>query len=196
MATDPTQTLVPQLARVWLAPVGTTAPDGPVITMPTGWRDVGLFTPDSLNWATDPNFEEVRSHQSYYAVRRFQTTDSATLEVDLQEWSGDNLIAVYGGGTIETVTPSGGGTDYYRFSPPAIGGRQAVAACIEIVDNDTHWRRLIPPLRAGHRRHPGVLPDQRVRPPPATVHPRRGHRGPFLRFVKPIFMGVARIGRW
>jgi hypothetical protein len=144
MATDPTQTLVPQLARVWLAPVGTTAPDGPVITMPTGWRDVGLFTPDSLNWATDPNFEEVRSHQSYYAVRRFQTTDSATLEVDLQEWSGDNLIAVYGGGTIETVTPSGGGTDYYRFSPPAIGGRQAVAACIEIVDNDTHWRRLIP----------------------------------------------------
>jgi hypothetical protein len=45
------------MARVYLAPVGTVAPEGPVVAMPTGWREVGLFTPDSLGWSTDPSFE-------------------------------------------------------------------------------------------------------------------------------------------
>lgn len=141
---DPTRILVAQRAAVYLAPVGTVAPDGPTATMPVGWVDVGLFTPDSLSWATDPAFEEVRSHQSNYPTRRFQTTDAATLEVDLQEWSADNFKAVYGGGTFTQVTPAGGGTPYYRFAPPAIGSRDTVAACIEIQDGDKIYRRVVP----------------------------------------------------
>src|SRR4028119_1696432 len=104
MATDATRIVVAQLARVFLAPVGTTAPINPTVALAAAWREVGLFTPDSLGWTTDPTFEEVRSHQSNYPTRRFQTEDAATIEVDLQEWSGANFRAVYGGGTITEVT--------------------------------------------------------------------------------------------
>lgn len=147
MATNPNQIVIAQMARVWLAAVGTPAPAGPAVTMPAPWREVGLFTPDSLSFATDPTFEQVDSHQSAYPTRRFQTADAASTSVDLQEWSGENFKAVFGGGTIETIAAVVGPPaipEHYRYSPPAIGGRTEVAACIEIVDGLKHYRRVIP----------------------------------------------------
>jgi hypothetical protein len=141
MATDASRIVVAQLARVYLAPVGTAAPADPIIALADPWREVGLFTPDSLGWSTDPTFEEVRSHQSNYPTRRFQTEDAATVEVDLQEWSGENFKAVYGGGTITSVT---GPPTHYKYVPPAIGGRSEVACIIEIADGSKHYRRIIP----------------------------------------------------
>lgn len=140
--------VVAQMARVWLAPVGTAAPGDPVQVMPTGWREVGLFTPDSLGWSTDPSFEQIRSHQSKFPTRTIQTEDAASVEVDLQEWTAKNFQAVYGGGTIVEVAADPTATPpvikHYRFSPPAIGGRQTVAACIEIIDGTKHYRRIVP----------------------------------------------------
>lgn len=146
MPTNANNIVVAQMARVWLAPVGTAAPAGPAVVMPTGWRDVGLFTPDSLSWSTDPSFEEVRSHQSNYPTRRFQTEDAASASVDLQEWNAENFKAVYGGGTVTQVAAVTGPPAiplHYKFSPPAIGGRSAVSACIEIIDGTKHYRRII-----------------------------------------------------
>jgi hypothetical protein len=139
--------VVAQMARVYLAPVGTAAPAGPAVAMPTPWREVGLFTPDSLSWSTDPSFEEVRSHQSNFPTRRFQTEDAASVSVDLQEWNAANFIAVYGGGTVVTVAAVTGPPAipmHYKFTPPAIGARQTVAACIEIIDGTKNYRRMIP----------------------------------------------------
>lgn len=133
--------VVAQMARVYLAPVGTAAPTSPTGVMTSGWREVGLFTPDSLSWSTDPSFEEVRSHQSNYPTRRFQTEDAATVEVDLQEWTADNFKAVYGGGEVTEIA---GPPVHYRYSPPAIGGRTSVSAVIEIIDGAKHYRRIIP----------------------------------------------------
>lgn len=144
MAGDATRITVAQMARVYLAIVGTAAPDGPVAILAPAWKDVGLFTPDSLEWATDPAFEQVNSHQSNYPTRRFQTSDAATVQVDLQEWSGTNFKSVYGGGTLTEVTPAGGGDPYYKFSPPPIGGRTNVACIIEVIDGLKHYRRIIP----------------------------------------------------
>jgi hypothetical protein len=144
---DNNEIVIAQMARVYLAPVGTPAPAGPAIVMPAAWREVGLFTPDSLAFATDPTFEEVASHQSLHATRRFQTADAASLSVDLQQWNGENFKAVYGGGTLETIAAVVGPPAipmHYRFSPPAIGGRTEVAAVVEIVDGLKHYRRIVP----------------------------------------------------
>lgn len=118
------------------------------MAMPDDWREVGLFTADSLGWTTDPTFEEVRSHQSNYATRTFQTEDAASAEVDLQEWSGENFKAVYGGGTVTEVAAAPAATPptilHWKFVPPKIGGRTNVAACIEIIDGLKHYRRIVP----------------------------------------------------
>lgn len=143
---DANNMFVAQMARLWLAAVGTPAPASPVSVMPTGWYEVGLFTPDSLSWATDPSFEEIRSHQSKYPTRRIQTEDAAAVSVDLQEWTARNFQAVYGGGEIITI-PADATTNtpaHYRFSPPKIGARVRTAACVELIDGTKNLRRMVP----------------------------------------------------
>lgn len=137
--------LVPQMARVWLAPVGTVAPADPTVAFPVGWLDVGYFDPASLQWQTSPTFQTVTSHQSIYPTRRFQDTDAATISVNLQEWSANNILTVYGGGTITTHTVTGPpAKTWYQYTPPTVGGRTQTAACIEIIDGAKHYRRIVP----------------------------------------------------
>lgn len=141
MATDPTKIFVPQSAKLYLAPVGSTAPDAPTVVPAVAWVDVGLFTPDSLQLATDVNFETVTSHQSNYPTRRFQTSDAATVQCNLQEWSTPNLKAVYGGGAVTAQT---GPPAYFKFNPPAVGARAETAAMIEVADGSRIVRLIIP----------------------------------------------------
>ncbi|NEA53596.1 hypothetical protein G3I60_05345 [Streptomyces sp. SID13666] len=144
--TNSNQIVVPARTRVWLAPVGTIAPADATVVMPVGWRAVGLTSEDSLKFNEEPNFESVKSAQTDFPSRTFQTADAATVEVDLQQWSGDNFRAVYGGGEITTITPAGGGATvkHYKFTPPRIGSRTEVAACVEVIDGGKHYRYVLP----------------------------------------------------
>ncbi|MEW1700111.1 hypothetical protein ACIQCR_17135 [Streptomyces sp. NPDC093249] len=135
--------VVPTTTRVWLAKVGTVAPADATVAMPAGWRAVGLTTEDSLKFNSEPSFETVRSAQSSYPTRTFQTQDASTIEVDLQQWSGANFRAVYGGGEITEITATGN-KKHYRFVPPRQGGRTETAACIEVIDGGKHYRYVIP----------------------------------------------------
>ncbi|MFI6686601.1 hypothetical protein [Streptomyces sp. NPDC050485] len=135
--------VIPSLTRVWLAAVGTTAPADATVVMPSGWRSVGLTTEDSLKFNNEPNFEQVRSAQSSFPTRTFQTQDASTIEVDLQQWSGPNFQAVYGGGEITTVTAADT-KKHFKFVPPRIGSRTEIAACIEVVDGGKHYRYMVP----------------------------------------------------
>jgi hypothetical protein len=137
--------VIPSITRIYLAPVGSTAPADATSPMPEALRNVGLTTEDSLKFNTEPNFEQVRSAQSSYPTRTFQTTDAATIEVDLQQWSGENFIAVYGGGEITTVTVTGPpAATHYKFAPPKIGSRTEVMAVVEVIDGGKHYRYVIP----------------------------------------------------
>ena len=143
--TNATEIVVPARTLVWLAPVGTAAPADATVAMGAGWFSVGLTTEDSLKFNEEPQFETVKSAQSDYPSRTFQTSDSATIEVDLQQWNGNNFKAVFGGGTITTVTPSGGGAGtHYKFVPPKVGGRSEIAAVIEVIDGGKHYRYVVP----------------------------------------------------
>jgi hypothetical protein len=142
--TNANHIVVPARTRVWLAPVGTTAPTDATVTMPTGWYSVGLTTEDSLKFTEEPSFEQVKSAQTDFPSRTFQTSDSATIEVDLQQWNGKNFQAVYGGGTITEITPTEGTAKHYKFAPPRIGGRSEVAAIIEVIDGAKAYRYVMP----------------------------------------------------
>ncbi|MFJ1706840.1 hypothetical protein [Kitasatospora sp. NPDC088346] len=139
----PTESMfVAQMARLYLAVPGTVAPADPIVAMPAAWKDVGLFKPGSLEWNTDPKFEEIKSHQLRYAARTIQTEDAATAKVELQEWNATNIVAVYGGGAVTSVTA--GGKTFYRYTPPAVGGRNQFAAVIELIDGAKRYRRIVP----------------------------------------------------
>src|SRR4029450_12036075 len=136
----PGRGVVPGMARQYLAPTGSTFPATAAATLDTAFLEVGLFTPDSLKFTTDPNFEDVEAHQSAYPVRTIQTSDAATLEVDLLEWSEPNFKFCFGGGSITEVTA---GTQF-KYSPPAIGARLEKASITEITDGTKVYRLCIP----------------------------------------------------
>ncbi|GAA2746166.1 MULTISPECIES: hypothetical protein [Kitasatospora] len=139
----PTESMfVAQMARLYLAVPGTAAPADPIVALPAAWKDVGLFKPGSLEWNTDPKFEEIKSHQLRYTARTIQTEDAATVKVELQEWNAANITAVYGGGAVTSVTQNG--KTFYRYAPPAVGGRTQFAAVVELIDGSKHYRRIIP----------------------------------------------------
>ncbi|MFJ5121959.1 hypothetical protein [Kitasatospora sp. NPDC088548] len=144
--TNAAETVIPSRTFVYLAPTGTAAPADATVALAAGWRSVGHTTEDSLKFNEEPSFEELKSAQSDFPVRRFQTSDSATIEVDLEQWSGPNFVAVYGGGTITEITPAGGGAGpkHYKFVPPRIGGRTEVAAIVEVIDGGKSYRFVCP----------------------------------------------------
>lgn len=142
---DATETVVPTRTYVYLAPVGTAAPVDATVALAAAWKNVGYTTEDSLKFNEQPDFQELKSAQSDFPVRRFQVGDSATVEVDLEQWSSDNFKAVYGGGTVTTINVTGPPTStHYKFVPPRVGGRSEVAAIVEVIDGGKHYRFVIP----------------------------------------------------
>lgn len=137
--TNPNAIFIAGRAYMYLAAVGTTQPSDTTTALDAGWAPVGLFTQDSLSFSTEPQFEEVQSHQSDYPVRRFQTGDAATVSVDLQEFNEDNLVSVFGGGA---VTDEGGGI--YKYTAPTLGSRAEVAVVIEAIDGTKRQRWVFP----------------------------------------------------
>lgn len=142
---DNTRITIAQTARVYLAVLGTIAPVDDTVALDPAWREVGLFTPDSLRFADNPDFDTVTSHQSSYPTRRFQKGETASMQVDLQEFSARNMVSVMGGGTVSQIAaPAPPAAGHYKYSPPAIGGRSDVSAILEIVDGVKRYRLIIP----------------------------------------------------
>ena len=138
MSLNKSQVVVPARVNVYLAPTGTAAPADAEVAMPAAWKHVGHSVPDSLSLAAEPEFGEVNSHQSDYAIRRFKTSDSASLSVDLLQWSAENFRTVYGGGTI---TPISGSTGQFKFVPPKLSDAALEQSCIvEIIDGEKVYR--------------------------------------------------------
>lgn len=128
--------LVPARAYVHFAPVGTAAPADAVIEPADPWVLAGHTSPDSLSFNTEPEFQGVPSHQSDFDVRRFQTSDAASISVDLLQWNAANIKAVYGGGTITAV----GATGNFKFVPPKLGVRDELSCLVTIVDGTKRYR--------------------------------------------------------
>lgn len=134
--------LTPSRAYTYLGEPGTVAPVDAAVDLDPDWVYVGYTTPDSLSFNTEPEFAEVQSHQSDFPTKRMQTSESATVSVDLQQWNAGNIVAVYGGGAVVEVGTTGTGN--FKFTPPRLGGRAEKSAIVEVVDGTKHYRWIFP----------------------------------------------------
>lgn len=137
---DKNEILIPARTYLHLAPVGTVAPVDSTVALGTGWVNVGFTTPDSLSFATEPEFQEVPVAQSDYPALRFQTSESATVGIVLQQWNAHNFQAVYGGGEVT----AGAGTGEFKYVPPKIGERLETAAIVETIFGARSYRFVFP----------------------------------------------------
>lgn len=141
MVLDKSQIFTPGRVSAYTAPVGTVAPTAPTGPFAPEWRNVGHTTPDSLQFETSPEFEEFRSAQSDYVVKKFQTSDGATIQVDLAQWNAANFKAAFGGGTVTAVS---GATGVFKFVPPRIGEREDFAMLIHVREGAKNYLYVIP----------------------------------------------------
>lgn len=143
MAVNSAAVTVPGRVYVWLGPVGTAAPIDSVVAMGAGWVNVGYTTEDGTRFVpTDPTFEEIRAHQSDWPIRNVQTRDAARIVADLMQLDAPSFTAVMGGGAITQV--SAGPPIQYKYTPPTVGGRHNLAACLEAIDGTKHYRWVVP----------------------------------------------------
>jgi len=131
------QILVPSRIALWLGAVGSVFPTTATEAPAAAFKHVGHTTEDSLNFETSPEFDQFRSAQSDYPVLDFQTSDGASLQIDMAQWNTRNLTAAFGGGTVEAVE---GSTGTYKFTPPRIGGREELAAIVDVTMGAKHYR--------------------------------------------------------
>lgn len=141
MTLNSQESLVASRVYVYLAPVGTTAPADVETALANTWRNVGHTTPDSLSFTTEPEYQEIPSHQSDYPIRREKTSESASISVDLLQWNAGNLIASHGGGTVTETAPASG---VFKFTPPSLGGSAEKSAVVEIIDGTKIYRFVYP----------------------------------------------------
>lgn len=143
MAQNASNITIPGQFRMYVAPVGTGAPADVAAALGASWVEVGYTTEDGSSFTTDPNFEEVRSHQSDYPTRLLKTGDQATVAAVLQEFSKANFVTAFGGGTVTTISAG-----QYRYDPPATGVSVPVACIMEVVDGAKSYRVVVPKARA------------------------------------------------
>lgn len=142
MAGNKNRITIPGRLRLWLADGTAVAPADSSSAMPEGWRDVGFTDNDGSSFATDPSFGSVESHQSDYPTRKYVEGRTGRVECNLQEWSGENMIAVHGGGTVTEVTPATV-PPTYKFVPGE-GVPDSLQACLEVIDGTKHYRYVVP----------------------------------------------------
>jgi hypothetical protein len=144
--TTPGNVVVAARTYLYLAPTGTAFPPDVSTAPATPWLCVGNTTEDALKFITSPSFQDIKSGQSDFPIRRVQTDDGATVELALMEWSAANFQAAFGGGTITSIAGTGTppGPTIYKFTPPLIGERSEQAAMLEVHDGTKLYRFCFP----------------------------------------------------
>ncbi len=127
---------------VYVAPEGSTLPTDTTTALDPAFKAVGLTTRDGSAFQVSPEYQNVMSHQSQYPTRTFRKTTTGTVKAALQEWSDDNFVTAFGGGTVT------GTLGEFRYDPPSGSGSDIVAVILELTDGTKTYRFVVDTCQA------------------------------------------------
>lgn len=140
---DPTEVIVGLDVRLFLADVNDTP------TMPTSetdsvvesspWYEMGYITPDGVTYQDNFTQETIRAIQAIAPIRIVATARDPQLTVAAMQWNTQNIIAAFGGGSVDSEGVFTG--------PLASDAPVERAACLDLIDGDRILRFAFP--RAG-----------------------------------------------
>lgn len=125
--------------QVYVAPIGTALPAGPVTGLNAAFIGLGYINEDGPTVNVNPDFQDFMAWQEFAPVRVDKTAQNAQVSFALQQWDEDTVPLAFGGGSVSTV--SGG----YRYNlPDPTTGLDERALVIEIQDGSEHDRWVFP----------------------------------------------------
>lgn len=124
---------------VHIAPVGSTLPTSPVAALDAAFADVGYISEDGITLSASVDVTDIGAFQSLLPVRKVVTGRAFDLSFVMREWTAENIVFAFGGGTI--TEPSAG---EFRFDPPAAGDAlYERAMVVDWQDGDKNYRLVI-----------------------------------------------------
>lgn len=141
MASDSTQTVVASGLTVFTGAVGTTAPTDATTAPGAGFVDAGFVGEDSVNFATNPTFNDVYAHQQATPIRVIKVRDAASLAVSFKQHNTKTWEAAFGGGAVTVVA------SVATFTPPISTATTPISVIVDAVDGTKHMRLVIPKCR-------------------------------------------------
>lgn len=126
---------------VFVAPVGSTAPDDAETALDAAFVDLGAINEDGLSLSPSRSIEKIRAWQAAKAVRTIITEDELSISFSLMQWNEDSIALAFGGGTFSAVV---GPPTATKFVPPAAGTVDERAWVFEWVDGSTTSRIYVP----------------------------------------------------
>lgn len=136
---DSDQLVIGGTATIYVAPSTTTLPTHVNSVLDPQFLSLGYTTEDGVKFMDEKTIEEIRAHQSFYAIRRIVTARNATAEFTMLEWDRKTVSLAFGGGTWSTPTAG-----VYNYDPPTPETIDERVMVIDIGDGDETWRIIIP----------------------------------------------------
>ena len=137
MPKDVDEIVVAGNGQIYVAPLGSTPPTNIATAWGGAWIDLGYASEDGVTINKARNMDEVRVWQSFFAARRYVTSEDFTVSFNLAQWNADTVSLAFGGGE---VTPSGG---IYTYTPPDPGVVDERMLGVEWVDGEKTYRLLV-----------------------------------------------------
>lgn len=125
--------------KIFVAPLGTTAPTDIATAWAAGWIDLGYASEDGVTISKTRDIEALGVWQSFFPARRIVTGEDFTVSFNLAQWNEDSVKLAFGGGTITTTA---GPPIHYLYTPPAAGVIDERALGIEWTDNTKIYRLI------------------------------------------------------
>lgn len=139
MANNADNIVIGGTGTISVAPAGTTLPTTLDGALNAAFTEVGFVTEDGVAFSDKREIDGVAAWQSGgRRVRSWVKARESALSAELMEWTGDNLVLAFGGGT---VTHAGGD---FKFTPPTEDDALAeYAVVVDIVDGAESYRIVV-----------------------------------------------------
>jgi hypothetical protein len=145
MALDADEVVVAGDADVFVAPVGTAGPTTPIAALNVAFVNLGYTSEDGITWTPGMEVNEVRAHQSFYAIRHVVTGRSLEIGMNLLQWNAESFKLAMGGGSFATTA---GPPAHYTYTPPAPSEIYYRSLVIDWADGTKHYRLHVPKVMA------------------------------------------------
>jgi len=130
------QVVVGANGKVWVAPIGTTAPTNAATAMPAGWTDLGYVSEDGATFTEGKDITDIGAWQSFYPIRYIVNSRLVTVAFALRQWNNATVQFALGG-TIASNSAE------WTYTPPAPEVLDLRQLALEWFDSTKSYRLYI-----------------------------------------------------
>ena len=121
--------------HIYLADAGTALPANDSVAPGASFHEVGHTAEEGVQMNYNVETQDIKSHQSRYALRTVKTDEAFQFTFSLMQWNDENISLAFGGGDWTNI----GGV--WKYSPPDIEDDvKEYALVADVTDGDINLR--------------------------------------------------------